>query len=114
MKPKVGATQSAMRLVGVAMLLVMPLTASAQDLERVERGRLLYETYCGLCHYERVHARLHTKVKSTGELRDMVARWAPQTKHAFTPDEREAVVEYLNASHYRIGLPGRNTQIYWP
>jgi hypothetical protein len=36
-----------------------------------------------------------------------VARWAPQTKRQFTLDEREQVVQYLNESHYRIGLPPR-------
>jgi hypothetical protein len=31
-----------------------------------------------------------------------VARWAPQTKRAFTLDEIEAVVQHLNRSHYRL------------
>ena len=35
----------------------------------------------------------------------MVARWAPQTKRSFTLDEREDITQYLNESHYRIGLP---------
>jgi hypothetical protein len=34
-----------------------------------------------------------------------VARWADQTKHRFTLDEIEGVVQYLNESHYRFGLP---------
>ncbi len=84
------------------LLLLFPLAAAAQD---AARGRVLYETYCGGCHYERVHDRLRTEVKDLSDLRDMVARWAPQTKYRFSLDEREAVVQYLNESHYRIGLP---------
>jgi mono/diheme cytochrome c family protein len=76
--------------------------AWAQD---AEQGRVLYETYCGGCHYERVHQRLRTSVKDLSDLRDMVARWAPQTKRRFTLDEQADVVQYLNESHYRFALP---------
>ena len=86
------------------LFLLLPAAASAQD---AERGRLLYQTYCGGCHYERVHDRLRSEVKDLSDLRDMVARWAPQTKRSFTLDEREDIAQYLNASHYRIGLPPR-------
>ncbi|MCD6040724.1 MAG: hypothetical protein K0R40_327 [Burkholderiales bacterium] len=82
-------------------LLLAPLAAAAQD---VAEGRLLYETHCGGCHYERVHQRLRSSVKDLSDLRDMVAKWAPQTKRAFTLDERESIVQYLNESHYKFGL----------
>ena len=86
------------------LLLLFPLAAAAQD---PARGRELYQTYCGDCHYERVHDRLRTEVKDLSDLRDMVARWAPQTKRTFSLDEREDIVQYLNESHYRFGLPPR-------
>ena len=89
-----------MRLASLVFLL-SPLAAAAQD---AAQGRLLYETHCGGCHYERVHDRLRTQVKDLSDLRDMVARWAPQTKRSFTLQEREDIVEYLNQSHYRFGL----------
>lgn len=83
------------------VLLLLPLGAAAQD---IDRGKLLYETHCGGCHYERVHQRLRSSVKDLADLRDMVGKWAPQTRHRFTLDEQEAVVQYLNESHYRFGL----------
>ena len=83
-------------------LLLLPAAVSAQE---AEQGRLLYETHCGGCHYERVHQRLRSDVKDLADLRDTVARWAPQTKRRFTLDERESIVQYLNESHYRFGLP---------
>jgi hypothetical protein len=49
--------------------------------------------------------RLRPAVRDLADLRDMVAQWPPQTKRSFTPDELEDVVEYLNRSHYRFGLP---------
>ena len=94
-----------MRAASLLLGLILPLLAAAQDAERAERGRLLYQTYCGGCHYERIHdERLRPAVRDLEELRDMVARWAPETKYRFTLDEREDVVEYLNQSHYRFGL----------
>jgi mono/diheme cytochrome c family protein len=79
--------------------------ASAAGAQDAARGRVLYETYCGACHYERVHDRLRPAVKELSELRDMVALWAPQTKRTYTLDELESIVQYLNESHYRFGLP---------
>jgi mono/diheme cytochrome c family protein len=97
-----------MRIAVLPILLLAALPASAQD--DAARGRLLYETHCGACHYERVHQRLRSKIGDLGDLRDEVARWAGETKRTFTLDELEAVVQYLNESHYRIGLPRRDIQ----
>jgi len=90
-----------MRIASLCLLLV-PVMAWSQD---QAPGRMLYETHCGGCHYERVHERARSDVKSLADLRDTVARWADQTKHRFTLDEIEGVVQYLNESHYRFGLP---------
>jgi mono/diheme cytochrome c family protein len=89
-------------LAAALALLLLSVPAFSQD---AGRGKLLYETHCGGCHYERVHDRLRTKIRDLDDLRAEVARWAPQTKRAFTPDELADIVEYLNVSHYRIGLP---------
>jgi mono/diheme cytochrome c family protein len=86
------------------LVLLFPLAAAAQD---ADSGRVLYQTHCGGCHYERVHQRLRSEVKDLADLRDMVARWAPQTRRSFTLEEREDIVQYLNESHYRFGLPAK-------
>lgn len=87
------------------LLWLICLPAWGQD---AERGKLLYETHCGVCHYERVHQRLRSDIKGLADLRDTVAKWAAQTRHRFTLDEIEDVVQYLNASHYRVAaLPPR-------
>jgi hypothetical protein len=65
---------------------------------------VLYETHCGGCHYERVHQRLRSDLRELADLRDAVARWAPQTKRRFSLDELESIAQYLNESHYRFGL----------
>jgi len=91
------------------LILLFPLCAFAQD---AERGRVLYQTYCGGCHYERIHdERLRPAVRDLGDLRDMVAQWAPHTKQrVYTLEELEDMVQYLNESHYRFGLPPKKKQ----
>jgi len=90
-----------MKSIASLALLTLALASPAlgQDLQR---GRLLYETHCATCHAERLHQRDKTVVKSMADLRDMVARWARQTRHRFSLDELEDVVLYLNQSHYRL------------
>jgi mono/diheme cytochrome c family protein len=77
------------------------LPAAAQD---PERGKQLYETHCGGCHYERVHqrARERSLVKSHAELRVEVVRRAQQTGRSFTLEDLDDLAEYLNRSHYRF------------
>ena len=66
------------------------------------RGELLYATHCASCHSERLHHREKSKIRSLADLRDEVARWAPQTSHRFTLDEKEDVVRHLNRTHYKL------------
>jgi len=91
-----------MRAANALLLLCLSFPANAQD---AERGRLLYQTYCGECHYPRVHERPRetSKVKSLSDLRDVVANRATQTKFNFSMDDKEDVVQYLNRSHYKLG-----------
>jgi mono/diheme cytochrome c family protein len=97
--------------VGAILLLLtlfVPFLAWGQD---IERGRLLYQTHCGGCHYERTHdERLRPAVRDLSELRDMVAQWAPHTKRTYTLDELEDIAQYLNEAHYRFGLSPRETK----
>jgi len=60
----------------------------------------------------RVHGRLKSEIRDLADLRGAVARWAPQTKHRFTPEEIEDVVQYLNATHYRLGSAPARELIY--
>lgn len=90
-----------MRPVLVFLIGAAPLSANAQD---PERGRVLYETFCMTCHYERVHERPRERsaVKSLADLRAQVERWAPRTRMRFTGEDIADVVEHLNRSHYKL------------
>jgi mono/diheme cytochrome c family protein len=83
------------------VLLAWALPAAGQD---ADRGRVLYETFCMACHYERVHERPSERslVKSSTDLRAQVARWSERTRMRFTPQDVDDVAEYLNRSHYKM------------
>jgi mono/diheme cytochrome c family protein len=88
-------------LAALVIGLVVP-PALGQD---AQRGRLLYETHCLSCHYERIHSRdpSRSTIKSRTALQIEVARWAAQVKRPFSTQEIDDIAEYLNQSHYRLG-----------
>jgi mono/diheme cytochrome c family protein len=88
----------------VASLIVALLVVGQSHAQDAARGRELYDTHCGDCHYVRVHDRDRSRslVHTIAELREQVARYAAQTKHPFTREDIEDLVAYLNDSHYRL------------
>jgi mono/diheme cytochrome c family protein len=88
------------------ILLVAAAGCAQAHSQDVGRGKLLYETHCNECHYERVHDRLKSDVRDLDALRAVVARRALETRRrSFSADELDDIVGYLNASHYRFGAP---------
>jgi mono/diheme cytochrome c family protein len=85
-------------LAGIALALCAAQALAADP----QQGKLLYETHCGTCHYEKLHTRKATKIDSYAALKAEVSKWAAETGRRFTPAELDDVVEYLNQSHYRI------------
>jgi len=91
------------RIASVVALAFVALPAGAQD---ADRGRLLYETQCGSCHYERVHQRPRERsgVKSLEDLRDEVYRRAGQTGRPYTLQDLGDIVAYLDQSYYGFAV----------
>jgi mono/diheme cytochrome c family protein len=92
---------SALRLAAAGLLFAAALPAAAQN---TARGRLVYETQCGGCHYERVHERdrSRSQVKTLAELRAEVVRWAAQVKRPFSAEDLDDLTAYLDATHYHF------------
>lgn len=89
-------------LVVIALAAVLGAgTARAAD---AQRGRELYESYCGGCHYERVHERSpeRTGIRTLEALRAEVTRWAGETRQRLAREDIEDIVAYLNRSHYHL------------
>ena len=83
----------------LALLAAMP--AMAQD---PARGRLLYDTHCLSCHYERIHNRdaVHSRIVTRAGLLAEVAERAALTQRPFTREDLEDIAAYLDRSHYKL------------
>lgn len=85
----------------ILALAMLAAPAFAQD---AERGRVLYETHCVACHYERIHKRDPSRslVRTVPQLRLEVAQRAAMTGRRFTLEDLDDIAEYLNRTHYRL------------
>ena len=93
-----------MARLGLLLAWAVCMSAAAQD---VSRGQLLYEAHCIVCHREGLHERRNSKVATYADLRFQVERWTKETGRRFTVDEREDLIEFLDATHYRLYLNPR-------
>lgn len=91
-----------MRAAELAAGLSLAMAAGGVAAADAGHGRLLYETHCGACHYQKLHGRKTTKITTFAELRSEVARWALQVNRPLTPHEIDDIAEYLGQSHYSL------------
>lgn len=92
--------------IGVALLLagMQVATALAADTGAPDaaRGQRLYERHCGACHAPGIHYRRDTLPVSRDELVALVDLFRRQAGLAWTPEEINDVVEYLNRTRYHF------------
>ena len=91
-----------MRPAEVCTLICFALGAGRAFAADPQQGRVLYETYCGTCHYEKLHERKATNIKTLAGLTAEIAKWSRQVNRSFTPGDLDDIAEYLNQSHYRL------------
>jgi len=88
----------------VTAVLVLALAGAPALAQDAQRGKLLYETHCLACHYERIHQRDPSRslIKSQAGLRVEVADRAALTGQRFTAADLDGIAEYLNRTHYKL------------
>lgn len=77
-------------------------SAAAADVPDLDRGRLLYENHCIVCHTSKVHRRFPPSAIDMDALRYIVKVWVEEQKLSWTPEDIEDVVQYLDRTHYRF------------
>ena len=75
--------------------------AASAELASGERGRLLYENHCIVCHTSKVHRRVPQLPLSVHELRQIVAYFAHSEKLQWSDQDIADVAEYLVRNYYR-------------
>lgn len=87
------------RPLAILVLAVAAETAAGAD---AARGKVLYETHCGGCHYEKLHKRQSSPINSIAALKLEVVKWSRQTGRSFAVQELDDIAEHLNRTHYRL------------
>jgi len=89
-------------LMAMAAMSVWPLLAAD-----AERGRLLYESRCDICHDTGIHLRASRKARNFDEIREQVMRWNAELGGAWKSEEIDDVTRYLNGRFYLFPCPER-------
>ena len=75
--------------------------AQAEDAD-VQRGHLLYETYCIGCHTTQAHWREKHLVRSWTDLLYQVTRWQKNAGQNWSSEEINDAAAYLNEAFYKM------------
>lgn len=100
---KLAAASTAGLAITAALLAAAP--ASAQDLDRPTRGRLLYETHCIACHRTQVHWRDQRLARDWPALLEQVRDWQQRAHLGWSEGDIADVARHLNDTIYRFERP---------
>jgi len=70
--------------------------------DTVQRGQLLYENHCMVCHTSVVHVREQRKASSREEIQAWIRRWQKELALNWEPGEIDDVAEFLNQRYYQL------------
>lgn len=90
-----------------ALLAALSFAAPSQRTESAEsvsaeRGRLLYENHCTVCHASVVHVREDRKVQTRADLLAFIVRWQSYLGLGWSAGEVKDVLAYLNEKYYGL------------
>lgn len=85
--------------------LACALGVNAAHAADIERGRVLYETRCNVCHATGVHIRQSRKAVNFDGIREQVVRWNRELGGAWGADEIDDVSVFINSRYYFYRCP---------
>jgi len=85
------------------LLVLVPAASFAQDFDR---GRLLHENHCRMCHDSIAYKRGEKIAKNYTEVLAQVTRWQTNTGLGWSQDDIDNVAAYIARRYYKYPLPG--------
>jgi len=89
-------------IAGAVLAGLAPATVPAQD---IERGRLLHENHCRMCHDSIAYKRGDKIAKNYTEVRAQVTRWQTNTGLRWSENDIDSVTAYVSQRYYKYPLP---------
>lgn len=90
------------RLIPLTVMIAAFALASGATAADAERGKLLYDTRCNVCHGQSVHSREAKSAASCDSIRGFVTRWAQYLGTNWSAEEIDDVTLHLNERYYRF------------
>ena len=84
----------------LAVALVLWAGHAQGEAPDLERGRLLYEKHCVVCHTQKVHRRIPPLPANKDHLRFIVTVWVMHESMRWSKQDIEDVVHYLDRTYY--------------
>jgi mono/diheme cytochrome c family protein len=82
------------------------LLAGAAGAQDVERGRMLHETHCRMCHDSIAYKRGEHNARDYAGVRAQVTRWQTNTGLRWSQEDIDNVAAYVTRRYYQYPLPG--------
>jgi mono/diheme cytochrome c family protein len=86
-----------------AFAVLAGVSAAAQDLER---GRLLHENHCRMCHDSIAYKRGAKLAPDYAAVKAQVTRWQTNTGLRWSAEDIDSVTAFVARTYYQYPLPG--------
>jgi hypothetical protein len=73
----------------------------------VERGKLLHENHCRMCHDSIAYKRTGKIAHTYAEVKAQVTRWQTNTGLRWSAEDIENVTAYVAATYYGLAVPSK-------
>ena len=96
-----------MRRIDCLVLLALGVIGAVPAVQAAdaERGRLLYEGRCNVCHNTGVHLRASRRAQTFEGIREQVVRWNNELGGAWRREDIDDVTLYLNNRYHSYRCP---------
>jgi len=81
------------------------VTGTSADSADLERGKLLHDNHCRMCHDSVAYKRAATATTDYAQLRAQVVRWQSNTGLRWSEEDIDNVTVYLAQTYYNLTLP---------
>ena len=93
------------RILSCLLLCAGVVTGPSGNAADVERGKLLHDNHCRMCHDSIAYKRDSTIATDYAQIRAQVVRWQSNTGLRWSEGDIDNVTAYLAETYYKLTAP---------